>query len=390
LKGLFSNTRSGKWVQHSLIVFQFAISAFLIVSTVVVQKQLHFIRDKKLGYDREHVLVLPMNQRMLKDLSTLKQKLKSNHDIFGVSTTNSTPVKIAGGYNMRSGVGITQDISVTANPIDEDYIKTSGLEVIYGSDLTEQDMKDVTAENRNDRIYHFILNESATRQLGWTPETAVGKQMFMGDRAGVVKGVIRDFHFESLHKPIQPLVLFSEIRARLLLVKVSGRNLPGTISFIEDQWKSLVPYMPFEYRFLDDDYMNLYSAELQLGTVMNIFAGIAIILACLGLFGLSAYAVQQRAKEISIRKILGASLLSIVSLLSMNFTRLVLISILISLPAAYMSVYHWLKGFAYQVDIAWWIFAIPALLAVAIAFMTVSIQSIKAAVTNPVKNLRSE
>ena len=292
---------------------------------------------------------------------------------------------------MRSdSMAENEDISVTANPIDEDYIKTSGLEIIYGSDLTEQDMKDVAADDISDRIYHFILNESATRELGWTPETAVGKKMRMGDRSGVVKGVIRDFHFESLHQAIKPLVLFTEIRGRVLLIKVSGRDLPGTISFIQDQWKLLVPYMPFEYRFLDDDYTNLYRSELQLGILMNMFAGIAIVLACLGLFGLSAYSVQQRAKEISIRKILGASLLSIVSLLSMNFTRLVLISIFIALPVAYLFVRNWLQEFAYQIDVTWWIFALPGLLAVAIAVLTVSIQSIKAAITNPVKNLRSE
>jgi len=212
----------------------------------------------------------------------------------------------------------------------------------------------------------------------------------MSDRSGVVKGVIKDFHFESLHQAIKPLVLFPEIRARLLLVKVNGLNLSRTISFIEDKWKLLIPYTPFEYRFLDDDYAKLYRAELQLGIVMNLFAGIAIILACLGLFGLSAYVVQQRVKEISIRKILGASLYSIVSLLSRSFTRLLVVSILIALPAAYLFVKTWLLDFEYQVELKWWIFVLPGVLAVAIAIMTVSIQSIKAAIENPVENLRSE
>jgi len=157
LKGLFRNTRSGKGVQHFLIVFQFAISAFLIVSTVIIQKQLYFIQHKKLGYDREHVLVLPMNQRMLKDLSVIKQELKSNPDIIGVSSTNSTPVKIVGGYGMRSDMmAESEHINVTANPIDEDYIKTTGLQIIYGNDLTKQDLEDVTAENVTDRVYHLF------------------------------------------------------------------------------------------------------------------------------------------------------------------------------------------------------------------------------------------
>jgi putative ABC transport system permease protein len=214
--------------------------------------------------------------------------------------------------------------------------------------------------------------------------------MFMGHRDGFVKGVIKDFHFESLHQSIRPLVLFSEIRSRLMLVKVKGTDLAKTISSVEDKWKKMIPHMPFEYRFLDEDYEELYRAELQLGVVMNLFAGIAILLACLGLFGLSAYMVKQRSKEISIRKILGASLLSIVSLLSGSFMRLVMLAILIALPLAYYFANTWLQDFAYRIDMGWWVFLAGGSLAVGIALFTVSLQSIKAAAMNPAKNLRSE
>ena len=390
LKGI-TRTEGGKWIQPALIVFQFAISIFLVVATLIIQSQLYFIQHKSLGYDRDHVVVLPMRKKMLDDLTMIKQELKTNPGIISVSRCVSTPVKIPGGYNMRSDqMAESEQHSVTATPIDEDYIKTTGLEIIAGGDLTEQDNKDVTHEDRKDNIYHFILNESAVEDLGWKPEEAVGKKMFMGDREGFVRGIVRDFHFESMRTNIKPLVLFTEIRGNNLLVKVSGKNLPETISFLENKWKQLVPFVPFEYHFLDDDYNGLYKSELQLGMVMNLFSGIAIVLACLGLFGLSTFVVQQRVKEIGIRKILGASLLHIVGLLSGKFTMLVIVSIAIASPLAYLLMTQWLQGFAYRVEISVWTFAIAALSALAISFLTVSVQSIKAALTNPAQTLKSE
>jgi putative ABC transport system permease protein len=391
LKGVFRNTSSGKWIQRSLIVFQFAISAFLIIATVIIQQQLHFIQHKKLGYDRDHILVMPLDDRILKDIALIKQELKTNADVIHVSSCRSTPVKIAGGYHMRSAMMLeNEQIVVTASPIDEDYIKTVGLEIISGSDLTEQDMRDVSSDSVERRIYHFILNESAARRLGWTPEQAIDKKMFMSSRSGTVKAVIKDFHFESLHNDIKPLVLFPESRGRNLLVKVSGNDLESTVSFVESKWKQLIPFMPFEYRFLDDDYTELYRSELQLGIVMNLFAGIAIVLACLGLFGLSSYVVKQRVKEIGIRKILGASLFNIVGLLAGNFTKLVVIAILIASPVGYLVLNYWLQEFAYRIEIHWTVLGIVALFAVGIALLTVSFQSIKAGLMNPTESLRSE
>jgi putative ABC transport system permease protein len=391
LKGI-TRMDSGKWVQPSLIVFQFAISVFLIVATLIIQNQLHFIQYKKLGYERDHVIALPMRQKVLDNLSVVKTELKANPNIVSVSRCVSTPVKIAGGYNMRSAsMGEHEQHSVIASPIDEDYIKTTGLEIIAGTDLTEQDNKDVSHENAEDRVYHFILNESAARDLGWSPEEAVGKKMFMDHREGFVRGVIRDFHFESMHQEIKPLVLFTEIRHHgNLLVKVKGQNLSETISFMETKWKALISSVPFEYRFLDDDYNSLYRSELQLGTVMNLFSGIAIILACLGLFGLSTFMVQQRIKEIGIRKILGASLSHIVGLVSGKFTMLVMLSIVLASPLAYLLMAQWLEGFAYRTEISGWTFALAAASALSIAFLTVSVQGIKAALTNPAETLKSE
>jgi putative ABC transport system permease protein len=283
-------------------------------------------------------------------------------------------------------------ISVTANPVDEDYIKTTGLQIIAGEDFTQQDIKDAASEVWSERRYHFILNESAAEQLGWTPEQAIGKKMFMGShRPGFVKGVIKDFHFESMHKVIEPLVLFTETRGHgHLLVKVSSNNIRQTISFVERKWKQLVPYMPFEYKFLDEDFTTLYKSELQLGEVMNLCAAIAMILACAGLFGLSSYVVQRRVKEIGIRKILGASLLNIIGIISENFIKLVLIAIVIGSNVAYFMMKHWLQDFAYRIEIRWWIFAVAGALSIGIALVTVSFQAVKAAIANPVDSLRSE
>lgn len=392
LKGSFRNTASGQWLRQSLIVFQFVISVFLIVATFVVQKQLYYIQHKKLGYDREHVLVLPTDDKMYSRLPLIKQELKSDPDIISVSRCVRSPVEGGGGYNMRTALmPETEQMSVTANPVDEEYIRTTGLKIIAGTDFTEQDMKDVSTNDHEKRIYHFILNESAAKQLGWTPEEAVGKKMFLDNsRPGYVKAVVSDFHFSSLHEPIKPIVLFTELWGRSLLVKLSGRNLPQTISFIEKKWKSLVPYRPFHYHFMDEDYDKLYSAELRLGKVMNGFALIAIVLACLGLFGLSSYAAQQRVKEIGIRKVLGASVSHIIIILSGNFVKLAGIAVLIAFPAAWWTMNKWLQDFAYRTSMNWSIYLLAGGATLLITILTVSIQAVKTAMGNPVKSLRTE
>jgi putative ABC transport system permease protein len=274
LKGAFKNTGSGQWLRRSLIVFQFVISVFLIISTLSIQKQLYFIQHKKLGYDREHVLVMPMNEKMLANMDVIKQEFKSNPDVISVSRCFRSPVEGGGGYNMRSAtMPEDQQMNVTANPIDEDFVKTMGLQIIAGSDLTRQDIADASHSDWDKDVYHFILNEFAARQLGWSPQEAINKKMYMGSRAGFVRGVVKDFHFETLHNPIKPFILFTEFRGRELLVKLSGNHLQQTISFLESKWKNLVPDRPFEYRFLDDDYNKLYNAEMRLGKIMDLFQG---------------------------------------------------------------------------------------------------------------------
>jgi putative ABC transport system permease protein len=283
-------------------------------------------------------------------------------------------------------------ITVNANVVDEDFIKTIGATIIAGTDFTEQDSKDVLEPTEQDKKkYHYILNESAAKALGWTPEEAIGKKMFLGEqRPGVVKGVVKDFNFSSFHDPIKPLVLFNEPWGGSLLVKLSGKHLPQTLAFLESKWKQLIQHRPFEYRFLDDDYNKLYQSEIRLGKVLNIFATIAILLAALGLFGLSAYSIQQRTKEIGIRKVLGASVPNVITLLSKDFLSLVIVASIIAFPIAWWVMNRWLQDFVYRVSIGWWIFLIAGIIAVIISLLTVSFLAVKAAIANPVNSLRSE
>ncbi len=416
LKGSFKNTRSGKGLRQSLIIFQFVISVFLIVSTFVMQGQLNFIRHKNLGYDRDHVLVLPMSRKMQPQIDYIKTVLRSNPDVLSVSQCNSTPVDIHGGYNYHSAtMSADKELAVTANPVDQDYVKTVGLQLVAGEDLAQQDIWDAHPEDFPDKagktgaattgststtagattkpepVYHFILNESAARELGWSPQEAIGKRMFMGmGRPGYVKGVVKDFHFASLHQAIRPLILFPALRANTLLVKLSGEHLSQTIGFIGTKWKTIAPYLPFEYRFLDDDFNKVYQSEQRLGQVMNLFAAIAIILACLGLFGLSSYAAKQRIKEIGIRKVLGASLPGLVVLLSKNFIRLAAVAILIATPLAWWAMTKWLQDFIYRADMDWKVYLLAGVLVLSITLITVSVQAVKAALINPVKNLKVE
>jgi putative ABC transport system permease protein len=265
------------------------------------------------------------------------------------------------------------------------------MHLVAGDNFSLQDEKDAEAADPKLRVYHFILNESAVKQLGWTAAEAVGKRMFLGDnRPGFVRGVVSDFHFESLHQVIRPIVLFTEHRGSELLVKLDGHQIPQTIVFLDSKWKTLVPERPFEYRFLDEDYNKLYKTELRLAVFMNIFSGLAIILACLGLFGLSSYAVQQRIKEIGVRKVLGASINNIVLLLSGSFIWLTCIALFIAFPLAWWCMSQWLSDFAYRTNNDPSIYFFAGVLVVALSLLTVAFQAVRAARANPIKNLRTE
>jgi len=391
LKGVFKNSRNAKWIQQGLVVFQFAITMVLIVATIIIQRQLHYLQNRKLGYDREQVIQLRVDWEMTYEkANVLKQQLRTNPNIVSVSRTGNSPVNIFSGYTMRSlSNPDDQAMSVNANPVDEDYLNVCGLQLIAGGNLNEQDMIAATRGEWDDWEYHFILNESAAKRLGWTPEEAIGQRMET-QRPGIVRGVVKDFNFQSMHEGIKPLVMFSSAYGGRVLVKLSGENTAETLEFISKKWKELMPNRPFEYHFIDDDFNKMYHAEAQLGTAMNLFATIAIALATLGLFGLSSFIVQQRTKEIGIRKVMGASIYSLLTTVSRQFVFLVIGSVVLASPIAYLLMKQWLTEFSYRIDLSWWIFAGAGVLTLLVAVTTVCIHGWRAAILNPGKSLRSE
>jgi putative ABC transport system permease protein len=379
-------------LRRSLIVFQFIISIFLIVSTIVILEQLSYVQHKDLGYNKEQVIVLPVDNTILQKYDDLKKALTVNSNIKSISGAYEEPTHIGWSDGLSRGVESNEAsrISINAIPVDEDFIKTLGLRIISGTDYNETDVKQFDTSNGGKNLhYTYILNESAVKALGWTPQEAIGKIVTKGN-SGPVKAVVKDFHFRSLHEAIGPLAIFLDKRLiGTMFVKVSG-NVPAALSFLEKTWKERITHRPFEYHFLDEDYDALYKAEQRTAGVFSSFALIAILLACLGLFALTAYTMVQRTKEIGIRKILGATVSNILALVSKDFIKLVLIAFMIATPIAWYAINKWLGNFAYRISVHWWVFVLAGMVTLMIAFITISLQAIKTAMTNPIKNLRTE
>jgi len=259
-----------------------------------------------------------------------------------------------------------------------------------GRDFNQTDEKLLqnTAEQKENS---FILNESAAKHLGYTAAEAVGKRLELSNRQGIIRGVVKDFHFAPLHETISPLVIFLDnISWGKMLVKIDGKDVSGTLQNLQAKWTELAPHRPFSYSFLDQEYARLYSTEQRTGKTFTVFACLAILLACLGLFGLAAFTMAQRTKEIGVRKVLGASFLNIFMLLSKGFLQMVLLANLLAWPLIWWAMHRWLQDFAYRVTISWWLFAAAGLVVILIALLTVSFQAIKAAIANPIKSLRTE
>jgi putative ABC transport system permease protein len=392
LKSGFSFTAGGSGIRKSLIVFQFAISIFLLIATTVVLQQLNYIQHKELGYSKDHVLVLPLDNKMNPYWNELKRSFAALPDVKSIGAAYEDPTEIGWGDGISTGEGATaKEITVNALPVDEDFVKTLGIRIIAGTDYSYTDVQQLDTSNRNENLrYSYMLNESAVKALGWKPEEAIGKTISKGV-PGTVKAVVKDFHFKSLHNPITPLVIFMDYRfPQQMFIKIAGNNIPSTLKQLEATWKQRVAHRPFEYHFLDEDYNALYKTEQRTAGIFSTFSLLAITLACLGLFGLTAFAVVQRTKEIGIRKVLGATIPDIVSLLSKDFLLLVLVAVVVASPLAWFAANKWLQDFTYRINIEWWVFAVAGVAALAIALLTISIHAIKAALANPVKSLKTE
>ncbi|MCE7065628.1 ABC transporter permease [Dyadobacter sp. CY326] len=393
LKGKFLTSSRGSSLRSSLVVFQFTISILFIIGTIIANQQLHFIQNKNLGINPSQIIVLDVSSGIsMGKLTAMKSELLNNPIIKSITASYDSPVNVQGGYTITANDKPQNfQLNITAIPVEKDFVPTLGMQLIAGQNFNETDILRATVDSAELRQFAFILNESAVKALGWTPATAIGKAVAMNGRTGEVKAVAKDFHFRSLHEKIGPIAIIPEYNYfGKVMVKVAGENSTKAVALLEKSWKENFPMRPFEYHFLDQEFDELYKAEMRVSSILGLFSAITIFISCMGLFALIAFISEQRTKEIGVRKVLGASVASIVLLLSKEFVKLMLIAILIASPAAWYGMNHWLADFAYQIKISPWTFVFAGIAAIAIALMTVSLQSIKAALMNPVKALKSE
>ena len=393
LKGAIATGFKRNWLRSGLVVFQFCISIMLIIGTIVIYDQLDFIQRKKIGFNRDQVLVLHSTYTLDKQIKSFRQELIKIPGVENATISGDLPT--SSGYNQsgwfRDASLDAKSVAVMTNfGIDENYIPTLGMQLQSGRNFS----KDFPTDSLG-----IILNETAVNLLGFKePLKEVLYRPSFNDGAGAytkaipyhIVGVVKDFNFSSMHDKVGPLIIQYYENWQSIAMRVSTKNIPSLISQVEDKWNSMAPGQPFHYSFMDADFNKIYNAEQRTGKLFISFAVFAILIACLGLFGLVTYAAEQRTKEIGIRKVLGAKVSGLVSLLSKDFMALVLIASLIAFPVSWWTMNKWLQSFAFRIAISWWIFALAVLIAIVIALGTVSIQAIKTAVANPIKSLRTE
>ncbi len=383
LKGSLKFSWGASFFRKALVVFQFAMSVFLIIAMIVVYKQLNYIQTKNLGYDRDNLIYIPIEGDLVKNYEAFKQEALSNTDIVNVSKMRNSPTAIFHhtGDIYWPGKDPNLTISFADGVVGYDFVKTMNLQLQAGRDFSKDYGTDSAA---------FLLNETAVKKIGLNDP--IGKTITWGRHEGQIIGVMKDFHFNSLHETIEPLIMRLDENWTwgTILVRIKAGKTKESIASLQKICKQVNPKFPFTYQFSDLEYAKLYESEAVVSKLSNIFAFLAIFISCLGLFGLATFTAEQRTKEIGVRKVLGASSTNIVRLLSANFLKPIILAFLIAFPAAWYAMNNWLQNYAYTISIEWWMFALAGLLTICIAFITVSYQSIQAAVANPVKSLRME
>jgi putative ABC transport system permease protein len=380
-----TTTQGNGTLRKLLVVAQFSISLVIGIATLVVYRQLHFLNNRELGYNKDQVIAMDIPSSLAEKYDAFQNELLKNSTIRNVARSSYVPasfVSSANGARVQRGDTLANvEFAIRNVRTDFDFFDTYEIQLASGR-LFSRDIK-------TDDSLAYILNEAAVRKLGWTNDEAINKTFQYGDVKGKIIGVVKDFHFESLHEDITPLVFFPDRNYSVLSVKIGGDIQQG-IASVEKVWKDFVPERPFGFDFLDVKYEQLYSNEAKQGKLFAFFSGLAILIACLGLFGLTTFSTLQRVKEIGIRKVLGASMQNIVAMLSKEMLGLIVISNLIAWPLAWYFMDRWLQRFAYRIDNELWIYACAGLFMIVIAFITMSFQSVKAALANPVNSLKHE
>ncbi|QMU26724.1 ABC transporter permease [Adhaeribacter radiodurans] len=388
LKGTLTAGKESLSLRSGLVVFQFFISVALMIGTTVVYQQLNYIQNKKIGFDKDQTFVLHDTYVLGKQEEVFRQQLLQDPRVVNASVSGFVPVGPTSSENsvVLPENNAAQSVSTRQYFVDHNYIPTLGMQIVAGRNFSKDFASDSTA---------MVINEAAAKAFGWG-NNILGRKVSRfinnaGDKAEYrVIGVVKDFHFESLHQRITPLLMILGNNSGSIIVKAKTKDIAGLLTSMKQQWGSFTANAPFAYTFMDERFAETYQAEQKVGRILSIFSGLTIFVACLGLFGLATFTAEQRTKEIGIRKVLGASLPNIVSLLSKDFLKLVLIANLLAWPLAWWAMHQWLQDFEYRTTIGWWVFGLAGVGALLIALLTISYQAIKAAIANPVKSLRSE
>lgn len=388
LKGRPAGPRGGQGLRKGLVVFQFALSSMLIAGTLVIYRQLDYMRGQDLGFDREQVVVMPIRgEAMRAGYETIKEALRRHPGVMGVTAAAGVPgdLRLIDRFTVRpAGGDESQQRPMYVVGVDHDFIEVMGLDLVTGRGFSRDFPTDVAEA--------FVINEAAARALGW--DDPVGRRLTLeeGDgKTATVVGIVKDFHLASLHQEVEPAVLHIwPQRLTSLAVRLGANDMEGVLGFLEAEWRRHVPGEPFEYFFLDEHFSRQYASEVRLGKIFGYFALLAVCIACLGLLGLVAFMVERRRKEVGVRKVLGASVASITALLVREFVLLVLVALPLAIPLAYVGMDRWLEHFAYRIELSAGIFLAAGLIALLVALAAVSGQAVRAALADPVRTLRYE
>jgi ABC-type antimicrobial peptide transport system permease subunit len=384
LRGGLKSGRSSSLFRKILVVVQFSLSILLIIGTVVVYKQLDYMKNRRLGWDKEHLLYTVLRGDIKKSYETLKTELGKNPQLLGVSASSHLPSDIgsnSGGADWE-GKDPEQEVLIGISSVDFDYIETLKIEMVEGRNFSRKFSSDSAKKT-------FIVNEEVAKLMD--KESVVGERFSFVGVDGTIVGVMKNFHFRPVREAVEPLAISVDPDYfEVMLIRVSPEDIPGALKSIENTWKRVVPNYPFEYRFMDERFDRMYRAEERIGTILKYFAILAVFIACLGLFGLASFTAERRTKEIGIRKVLGASVSQVTALLCREFLILVALANIIAWPAAYFVMDKWLQSYAYRTSLGWLIFVAALAAALVVAVISVSFQAIRAAVANPADSLRYE
>ena len=386
LKGKLKLGKGGSLFRQVLVVVQFSISVFLITGTIIINKQMSFVKNKELGYNQQQTIVIPLTNNDIYDhLQQFKQQLQGSSQLAAVSMMSGEPGGFFDLYSFEVEGQGKKVWNARTEFADFEFVKTIGLTIIAGRDFSAQYPTDTTSA--------VLINRMAAQSLGYTPQQAIGKWVRNEDADNLprrIVGVVENFNYTSLKENIEPLVISPAPDRRVAVVRLRSGNLQNSIAVIRQAYASAAPAYPFEYSFLDQKFDEIYRKDIRQQNILSIFSCLAIIIACLGLFGLASFTAAKRTKEIGVRKVLGSSVQDIVFLLSKELLKPVLLATAIALPIAYLVMHNWLLNFAYRTGLQWWVFLLSASVTVAIALLTVSFRAVRAALANPTKSLKIE